>query len=85
VFRRLAEAGGFALEDAEGTWNLGVGMLAVVDAGSAERVAAALTAAGVHTWRAGAVRFGTASGDGFVAGAKGVDGGAVRLVGAYAS
>jgi len=85
VFRRLAEAGGFALEDVEGTWNLGVGMLAVVEAGSADRVAAALTSAGVRTWRAGAVRFGAASGDGFVAGAKGVDGGAVRLVGAYAS
>ncbi|GAA4748730.1 phosphoribosylformylglycinamidine cyclo-ligase [Amnibacterium soli] len=85
VFRSLAEAGGFALEDAEGTWNLGVGMLAVVAADGADRVGAALTAAGVDAWRAGTVRFGAASGDGFVAGAKGVDGGAVRLVGAYAS
>jgi phosphoribosylformylglycinamidine cyclo-ligase len=83
VFAVLAEAGGFALEAAEGTWNLGVGMLAVVEEAAADAVAAELSAAGVATWRAGTVA--TGGGEGFVSGAKGVDGGAVRLVGAYAS
>ena len=84
VFRRLAEAGGFALEEAEGTWNLGVGMLAVVAEPSAAEIAASLAAAGTTCWRVGTVEAG-GGGEGFVSGAKGVEGGAVRLAGAYAS
>jgi phosphoribosylformylglycinamidine cyclo-ligase len=83
VFRHLASVGGFALEGAEGTWNLGVGMLAVVAAERAAAIAAALTASGIDTWQAGAVGSGAAAA-GFTSGAKGVDGGAVRLVGAFA-
>ena len=83
-FRVLAERGGFALQQAEGTWNLGVGMLAVVDAGTATAIAGALSDAGVATWQAGVVAAGASRGDGWVAGAKGVDGGAVRLSGAHA-
>ena len=44
----------------------------------------ALGALGLPAWRAGTVAIGGRDLDGFEQGAKGVDGGAVRLVGAYA-
>jgi phosphoribosylformylglycinamidine cyclo-ligase len=88
VFRTLAGIGRFALEATEGTWNLGIGMIAVVDPAAAASIIARLTVAGVPAWRAGAVRLESTpaarEGDGWVQGAKGVQGGAVRLVGAYA-
>lgn len=84
VFRVLAEWGGLSLSETEGTWNLGVGMIAVVDAGAASSVTHALTAYGLPAWVAGRVTVAAHDGEGFVQGAKGVDGGAVRLVGAYA-
>jgi phosphoribosylformylglycinamidine cyclo-ligase len=83
VFRVLAEWGGLSLEDTEGTWNLGVGMLAVVAQDAASAVTHELTAAGLPAWVAGRVETGSRDLAGFVQGAKGVDGGAVRLVGAY--
>ena len=84
VFRILSDLAGNSLESAEGTWNLGIGMFAVVSPEAADAVAAAITADGIPTWRAGTVS--TASRDltGFEQGAKGVDGGAVRLTGSYA-
>jgi phosphoribosylformylglycinamidine cyclo-ligase len=84
VFRILAEWGGLTLEDTEGTWNLGVGFLAVVAQDAASAVTHALTAAGLPAWVVGRVTAGARDLDGFVQGAKGVDGGAVRLVGSYA-
>jgi phosphoribosylformylglycinamidine cyclo-ligase len=84
VFRILAEWGGLNLEDAEGTWNLGVGFLAVVGQEAASGVTHALTAAGLPAWVVGRVTVGDHDLDGFTQGAKGVDGGAVRLVGSYA-
>jgi phosphoribosylformylglycinamidine cyclo-ligase len=85
VFRVLAEWGGLSLADTEGTWNLGVGMIAVVDAGAASSVTHALTASGLPAWVAGRVTVGAApDGADFLHGAKGVDGGAVRLVGDFA-
>ena len=83
VFSVLAELGGFPLSDVESAWNLGVGMFAVVDAASASAIADGLTAAGVTTWQAGEVAATGDPRDGDVQGAKGVDGGTVRLVGAY--
>jgi phosphoribosylformylglycinamidine cyclo-ligase len=84
VFRALAGIAGTTLESAEGTWNLGIGMIAVVDATAADGIARALTAAGIPTWEAGRVTIGDApAGAGFEQGAKGVDGGAVRLTGRY--
>ena len=85
VFRHLADLGGHSLEALEGAWNLGVGMFAVVAADRAQQVAAALTAEGLDTWVAGTVSTTARDFTGFEQGAKGVDGGAVRLVGAYAS
>lgn len=83
VFRHLAELGGHSLESLEGAWNLGIGMFAVVDERQAPAVAAALTAQGLDVWRAGAISTEARDLAGFEQGAKGVDGGAVRLIGGY--
>jgi phosphoribosylformylglycinamidine cyclo-ligase len=89
VFQVLAERGRLDLVDTEGTWNLGVGFLAVVDGATAQAAASALTATGIPTWQVGVVGDGarpsTGSGTAgeWIQGAKGVDGGAVRLVGTY--
>ncbi|GAB3399425.1 phosphoribosylformylglycinamidine cyclo-ligase [Schumannella luteola] len=90
VFRVLADLGGQSLESTEGTWNLGIGMFVVAAPSVADGVIAGLAAAGMPAWVAGQVNFGeaptAASGaDAFEQGAKGVDGGAVRLAGAYAA
>ena len=84
VFRVLADMGGMTLADTEGTWNLGVGMFAVVEADAAASVIASIEAAGIAAWVAGTVSFGERSLSGFEQGAKGVNGGAVRLAGAFA-
>ena len=83
VFRVLADLGGLDLVDTEGTWNLGVGFFAVVAADQADAAAAALTAEGIATWQVGIVSDGPRPDGHYEQGAKGVDGGAVRLVGAY--
>lgn len=84
VFRVLADLGSLSLEQTEGTWNLGIGFLAVVSADRADAAASALTAAGISTWQVGVVGDGPLPDGHFEQGAKGVDGGAVRLVGTYA-
>ena len=83
VFRHLAELGGHTLESLEGAWNLGIGMFAVVDAAQAGAVAERLRAEGLTTWVAGEISMSAHDFTGFEQGAKGVDGGAVRLVGSY--
>lgn len=86
VFAALAQLGGFPLEQAEGTWNLGLGMLVVVDEADAAAVIAASEAAGIAASTVGRVEqapSAAASDAGWVQGAKGVDGGAVRLTGSY--
>jgi phosphoribosylformylglycinamidine cyclo-ligase len=94
VFRVLSDLAGTPLESAEDTWNLGIGFFAVVAADAAADVIAELGALGLPAWQAGAVSMGSVAsrgssvgraGDaGWEQGAKGVDGGAVRLVGSYA-
>ena len=90
VFRVLSDLAGTSLESAEGTWNLGIGFFAVVSADAAADVIAELGVLGLPAWQAGVVSVGSlgqtqaTSGEGWEQGAKGVDGGAVRLVGAYA-
>jgi phosphoribosylformylglycinamidine cyclo-ligase len=84
VFRVLASMAGTPIEDTEGTWNLGIGMFAVVSAAAASDVIASLGAAGLPSWAVGTISTSARDLDGFEQGAKGVDGGAVRLVGAYA-
>ncbi|MFC4243736.1 phosphoribosylformylglycinamidine cyclo-ligase [Gryllotalpicola reticulitermitis] len=83
LFRVLSDVAGTSLESAEGTWNLGVGFFAVVAPQAVDGAIASLTAAGVPTWPVGVVSTDARELDGFEQGAKGVDGGAVRLVGTY--
>jgi len=83
VFRVLTEWGDISLEETEGTWNLGVGMIAVVSQDAASAVTHSLTASGLPAWVAGRVTIGERDLEGFEQGAKGVDGGAVKLVGAF--
>ncbi|MDM4762234.1 phosphoribosylformylglycinamidine cyclo-ligase [Galbitalea sp. SE-J8] len=84
VFRVLASLGGMALTDAEGTWNLGIGMIAVVAPHAVDGIVSKLALDGIPAWVAGTVSTTARDLVGFEQGAKGVDGGAVRLVGAYA-
>ncbi len=83
VFRLLSDIAGSSLESSEGTWNLGIGMFAVVSAQAAPGVVQSLIADGVQAWVAGRVTVESRDLDGFVTEAKGVSGGAVRLVGSY--
>jgi len=85
VFRVLVEWGGLTLADTEGTWNLGVGMFAVVSQDAASAVTHELTRWGYPAWVVGRIETTAHVLDGFEQGAKGVDGGAVRLVGEFAS
>ncbi len=82
----LAEAGGFDLAHVEDTWNMGVGMVALVDSQHASAVIQSLQESGHRAWQVGAVeKAGATVAEGTVTSAKGVvEGGAVRLVGSYA-
>jgi len=84
VFQVLASLGGLDLIATEGTWNLGIGFLAVVDEADADTTVQTLEAEGIASWRVGTVADGPTPDGEFEQGAKGVDGGSVRLVGAYA-
>ena len=83
VFRVLVEWGGLTLADTEATWNLGIGMFAVVSQDAASAVTHELVRAGIPAWVVGRVETTEHDLTGFDQGAKGVDGGAVRLVGQY--
>ncbi|MGM7671114.1 phosphoribosylformylglycinamidine cyclo-ligase [Microbacterium sp. A93] len=89
VFELIGQLGRVPLQDLERTLNLGVGMVAVVDPSAADAALARLNARGLTSWVAGTVGRVTdaAAGAGadFMQGAKGVDGGAVLLTGAYAA
>lgn len=84
VFRVLANLAGHNLTDLEGTWNLGIGFAAVVRKASAEKIIAKLTAMGIPAWQVGVIESTACDDKGYVTEAKGVRGGAVRLVGNYA-
>jgi phosphoribosylformylglycinamidine cyclo-ligase len=85
VFTVLREAGGVPWPDAERTWNLGVGMVAVVAPASTDDAVATLASAGHPAWVLGEVGGpGVVPPDATVVqGTKGVQGGRVALVGAY--
>jgi phosphoribosylformylglycinamidine cyclo-ligase len=83
--RVLCDAAGFGLSEVEDTWNMGIGMIAMVDAGMASIVTAALMGAGHQVWQAGVVEKKDAQkAHDATTSAKGVEGGSIRLVGAYA-
>ena len=86
VFEMVRTLGQVPWSDLQGTLNLGVGMVAVVPAESADATLASVRAHGFDSWVLGTVREddGAPGPDGdVVRGTKGVDGGAVRLVGSY--
>ncbi|CAN5323508.1 phosphoribosylformylglycinamidine cyclo-ligase [soil metagenome] len=85
VFRVLSGIAGSTLESAEGTWNLGIGMIAIVSPESAERTVSQLARDGIRSWQIGTVSMAARDLSGFESGSKGVDGGAVRLVGSYSA
>jgi phosphoribosylformylglycinamidine cyclo-ligase len=79
----LTHWGNLSLEQVESTWNLGLGFAVIVKADQATSTQEALTQAGVKTWTLGIVESNDCSLEGYIQGAKGVDGGAVRLLGNY--
>jgi phosphoribosylformylglycinamidine cyclo-ligase len=84
VFNWLIQQGNLDLIDAEKTFNMGIGMLAFVPAGSAQLAISSLKTFGLKAWECGIVRN---SHDGEIgdAIAKGGNGGVVKLVGNYSS
>lgn len=88
VFQLIGTLGSVPQPDLERTLNLGVGMIAVVDPSAADSALARLHSRGMDAWIMGHVEDlpggGLGGGPDWVQGAKGVDGGAVHLVGDYA-
>lgn len=88
IFSLIGSLGNVPLADLERTLNLGVGMVAIVDPAVAQAVTERLNSRGMPAWVMGEV---VAAGEpepnspDYVQGAKGVDGGAVRMRGSYAS
>lgn len=88
IFKLVSELGRVPLADLERTLNLGVGMVAIVSADAADAAVARLNERGLPSWIMGTVSADSDSilktGPDYVQGAKGVDGGAVRMVNTYA-
>ncbi|MCL2454427.1 MAG: phosphoribosylformylglycinamidine cyclo-ligase [Micrococcales bacterium] len=87
VFDMVQRLGGVPWSDMEGTLNLGVGMVLVVDPASADAVLRRAATLGLAAWELGGVRdldpSREAPASDLVTGTKGVDGGAVCLLGGY--
>ena len=86
VFTLVQRLGKVPWSDLENTLNMGVGMVVVVDADSADAVADRAAALGLTAWQLGTVRDLDPvrdSASDLVVGTKGVDAGAVRLLGSY--
>ncbi len=88
IFKLVSELGNVPLADLERTLNLGVGMVAIVSPQVADAAVARLNERGLPSWIMGTVDADSdliiKSGPDYVQGAKGVDGGAVRMVNSYA-
>ena len=80
VFDVIARTGAVPQQDMERTFNMGIGMLAVVPAATEVAAIALLTSRGVHAWTCGEVRE-RRVGEMGDAEAKGGTGGAVNVVG----
>ena len=85
VFSTVRELGSVPWEDLEGTLNLGVGMVAVVDPSAVDAVLRVAEGSDIPAWVLGEVHeAGTYEAqDRVVSGTKGVDGGAVDIHGVY--
>ena len=86
VFKVLAGWGGFDLKDLESTWNLGLGFAVVVRKDFAAEIQGMISELGIPAWQLGIIESTACDAElpGYVSEAKGVRGGAVRLVGNYA-
>lgn len=86
VFRVLAGWGGYELKDLESTWNLSLGFAVVVRKDFAEEIQGMISELGIPAWKLGIIESTACDAElpGYVSEAKGVRGGAVRLVGNYA-
>ena len=80
----LADMAKLKTEDLEGTWNMGVGFAAVVRKNSANAITQKIHSLGIPAWQVGVIESTACEDKGYVTEAKGVRGGAVRLVGKYA-
>ena len=85
VFSTVRELGSVPWEDLEGTLNLGVGMVAVVDPSAVDAILRVAEGSDIPAWVLGEVHeAGTYEAqDRVVSGTKGVDGGAVDIHGVY--
>ena len=85
VFSTVRELGSVPWEDLEGTLNLGVGMVAVVEPGVVDAVLRVAEGSEIPAWVLGEVHeAGKYEAQGrVVSGTKGVDGGAVDIHGTY--
>lgn len=86
VFRVLRDVSGFTWDAGEDTFNLGVGMVAVLAEADVETAMAIARTAGVEAWQIGRVAVGAEAPAGarVVSGTKGITAGAVAMVGEYA-
>jgi len=84
VFGLVGEMGRVSLPELEKTFNMGVGMIAMVAPASVDAALARLAARGVDAWVLGEARE-RAAGEEGDAPAKGGNGGAVTLTGSHAS
>ncbi|TFH51908.1 phosphoribosylformylglycinamidine cyclo-ligase [Actinomyces viscosus] len=85
VFSTVRELGSVPWEDLEGTLNLGVGMVAVVDPAAVDAVLRVAEGSDIPAWVLGDVHEAATyeARDRVVSGTKGVDGGAVDIHGGY--
>ena len=85
VFSTVRELGSVPWEDLEGTLNLGVGMVAVVDPAAVDAVLRVAEGSDIPAWVLGEVHEAGkySARDRVVSGTKGVDGGAVDIHGTY--
>jgi phosphoribosylformylglycinamidine cyclo-ligase len=85
VFDVIGDLGGVPASNRESTFNLGIGMIALVDESAADRAIARLAARGTLAWPIGRVGGDDEElpdpGATTTQGSKGVDGGSVRMVG----
>jgi len=82
VFHVLSRWANLKLNQVESTWNLGLGFAVIVRAEKAQQIQDFLNPR-IKTWQLGIVESNDCTLEGYIQGAKGVDGGAVRLIGNY--
>ena len=83
IFELISVTGQVDRAEMERTFNMGIGMVAIVPAASSDTAISILQSRGVHAWQCGRVRD-RRSGESGDAAAKGGSGGAVSVVGEHA-